>query len=67
MNKHIEVKGDAETAKIPVRRRSRGRITEPLNVTIPVELAQTINGILVTSGKTRSALISELIEKGLKG
>lgn len=67
MGKSIEVTDSSEQDSVPVRRRNtRGRTTVPMNITIPEELHQTINGIVVKTNKSRSMVITELIEKGLK-
>jgi hypothetical protein len=63
----INVTGDSEAKTVPVRRRNpQGSETELVSASIPKELAQTINGIVVKTRKSRSLVISELIEKGLK-
>lgn len=65
--KQISVDGSSELAKVPIRRRNtQGINTEQISITIPKELNQTINGIVVKTNTTRSRVISELIEKGLK-
>ena len=51
---------------IPARRRNTGGVqTHPVTITIPKDLNQTINGIVVKTSKSRSLVITELIEKGL--
>ena len=51
---------------IKVRRRNvQGAYTEAISVSLPKELHQTINGIVVETKKSRSLVISELIKKGL--
>lgn len=67
MTKKIQVAGSSEAGEIPVRRRNtQGVQTVPMNITLPIELSQTINGIVVKTAKSRSLVIAELIEKGLK-
>lgn len=68
MNKHIRVTKDvAEPQKVPVRRRNpQGIPTESISITIPKTLHQTINGIAVETTKSRSLIITQLIEAGLK-
>lgn len=68
MGKPITVTGSSEPDEVHVRRRNtQGTQTTPVSITIPNELNQTINGIVVKTKKSRSLVISELIEKGLKG
>lgn len=67
MPKSIKVAGSSESAEVPVRRRNpQGSKIELVSASIPTELAQTINGIVVKTKKSRSLVISELLEKGLK-
>ncbi len=64
---HIEIAGSSEPDSIPVRRRNtQGVQTSPISITLPNELNQTINGIVVKTSKSRSLVIAELIEKGLR-
>lgn len=62
------VKADSsEPVRIPVRRRRKqGAEFENLSVSVPKELAQTINGIVVKTAESRSKVITELLEKGLQ-
>lgn len=63
----INVTGSSEAGDVPVRRRNpQGSRIEQVSASIPEELAQKINGIVVKTKKSRSLVISELIEKGLK-
>lgn len=65
--KQIPIAGGSEPDSIPVRRRNtQGVQTSPISITLPTELHQTINGIVVDTNKSRSLVITELIEKGLK-
>lgn len=67
MNKTIKVTGSSESGVIPVRRRNtQGTNTVAVSITIPKELNQTINGIVVRTTKSRSLVISELIKKGIE-
>ena len=66
MQKKIEVTGDSDTQAVPIsRRNSKGSKSEVIAISIPQKLHQTINGIVVKTAKSRSLVISELIEKGL--
>lgn len=47
------------------QRNPQERKTVAISATIPVILNQTINGIAVRDNKTRSLVITELLEKGL--
>lgn len=49
------------------RRNTQGRSTTAVSITLPHELNQTINGIVVKTKKSRSLVITELLEKGLEG
>lgn len=63
----IHVDGSSVPEPVSVRRRNtQGANTTAVSITIPKELNQTINGIMVKTEKSRSLIISELIEKGLK-
>ena len=65
--KQIPIAGSSEPDSIPVRRRNtQGALTSPISITLPKELHQTINGIVVETNKSRSLVITELIEKGLR-
>lgn len=65
--KKAQVTDNSEPVSIPVRRRNtQGSHTEGIAITIPKELNQTINGIVVKTKKSRSLVITELIEKGLE-
>ena len=65
--KQIPIAGSSEQDLIPVRLRNKqGRLTSPISITLPIELHQTINGIVVETNKSRSLVITELIEKGLR-
>ena len=67
MTKHIEVTDSPSGEVIPVRRRNtQGAQTTAVSITLPKELNQIINGIVVKTTKSRSLVISELVEKGLK-
>lgn len=68
VTKKLKVTGNSESGVIPVRRRNAGsgRATTAVSITLPNELNQTINGLAVTSNKTRSLVIAELIKKGLE-
>lgn len=67
MNKSIEVTDESQGENIPVRRRNtQGAQTVAMSITIPKDLNQTINGIVVKTEKSRSLVISELIERGLR-
>ena len=62
----IKVTDADQGTKVPVRRRNTsGATTTAMSITLPNELAQTINGIVVKTKQSRSLVISELIEKGL--
>lgn len=62
----IEVTDDSKLEKLPVRRRNtQGVQTVPVSITLPIELNQTINTIAIKAKKSRSLVITELIEKGL--
>jgi len=68
MTKNIKVAGDTSTEKVEVKRRrynTKGPTVETISMTIPKTLNQTINGIVVRDSKSRSRVITELIEKGL--
>jgi hypothetical protein len=65
--KKIQVIDSSEPGTVPVRRRNtQGALTSPISITLPKELHQTINGIVVETNKSRSLVIAELIEKGLQ-
>ena len=65
--KQIIVSDSSVEDQIPVRRRNtKGVHTAAVSITLPIELNQTINGIVVKSRKSRSLVITELIEKGLQ-
>ena len=64
----IRVKGDSTPQKVEVKRQkynSRGTNIDKLSITLPKTLNQTVNGIAVRDNKSRSMVITELIEKGL--
>jgi len=63
----IDVKdSNSESGAVPIRRRNTGGVkTAAVSITLPKELNQTINGIVVKTKKSRSLVIAELIEKGL--
>lgn len=66
MKTKINVVVSSTQDSIPVRRRNtQGALTSPVSITLPKKLQQTINGIVVTSNKSRSLVITELIEEGL--
>ena len=65
--KKITVTDSSAPDAVPVRRRNtQGVRTEAVSITLPKELNQTINGIVVKTSKSRSLVIAELIEKGLR-
>lgn len=67
MPTHIPVQDESESGNVPVRRRNtQGTQTVGISFTLPKELNQTINGIVVQTTKSRSLVITELIEKGLQ-
>lgn len=66
MNKQIKVTDNSAQDKVPVRRRSQGRQMTAVSVSLPKELNQTINGIVVKTTKSRSLVITELLERGLQ-
>lgn len=67
MGKPIKVDGSSAPEQVPVRRRNpQGADTEVFSVSVPKELAQTINGITVNSKQSRSLVITQLLEKGLE-
>lgn len=64
---HVQNTDSTDAEVVPVRLRNiQGRSTVPLSITIPKELNQTINGIHVKTGKSKSLVITELLEKGLR-
>lgn len=67
MTKHIPVADNSVQDEVPVRRQINkgGRTTAAVSITLPIELNQTINGIVVETNKSRSLVIAELLEKGL--
>lgn len=64
----IEVTGGSSVpSELPVRRRNtQGVHTVNISVSIPQELNQRINGIVVKDEKSRSLVIAELLSKGLE-
>ena len=48
------------------RRNTQGVNTVPLTITLPKELTKLINSMVTETTKSRSLIITELIEKGLK-
>lgn len=65
--KQIPIAGSSEQDSIPVRLRNKqGRLTSPISITLPKEMHQTIDNIVIQTNKSRSLVITELIEKGLK-
>jgi len=48
------------------QRNARLGDSEAISISIPAELHQTINGIMVRDNKSRSLVITELIRKGLE-
>lgn len=65
--RHISVEGGSNEGYVmPVRRRRKGDTVDTISISIPKQLNQTINGIAVKDNKSRSLVISELLEKGLK-
>lgn len=66
MSKTIKVTESSEQEEVSVRRRNtQGVQTTAVSITLPKELNQTINGIVVKTKKSRSLVIAELLEKGL--
>jgi hypothetical protein len=65
MRKSIELTESSEAEAVPVRRRNTQANTIPVTISLPKELNQTINGIVVKTNKSRSLVIAELLEKGL--
>lgn len=67
MPKHINVTDSSEPGTVPVRRRNpQGSETELVSASIPKELAQKINGIVVETKQSRSKVISDLVADGFK-
>lgn len=67
MPKHINVTDSSEPGNVPVRRRNpQGSETELVSASIPKELAQKINGIVVETKQSRSKVISDLVADGFK-
>jgi len=67
MTKKIKVTGSSEPDKVSVRRRNpQGSEVESVSASIPKELSQKINGIVVKDGPSRSLVISELIADGFR-
>lgn len=66
MNKKIDVAGESDSVSIPIRRNPQGSEIVQLSISVPKKLNQKINGIVVKTAKSRSMVITELIEKGLK-
>lgn len=66
MTTHIPVSGDSEEYSFEVKRSKWGKGTKSISITLPTELNQTINNIAVRNRKSRSLVISEILEKGLK-
>lgn len=65
-NKIPVTDGGQETEKIPIRHRNtQGVQTVPVTSTLPKDLLQTINGIVVKDEKSRSLVITELLRAGL--
>ena len=65
--RHIPVEDGSNGGDImPVRRRRKGDTVDTISISIPKQLNQTINGIAVKDNKSRSLVISEILEKGLK-
>jgi len=58
------VKGTEYMAR--TQRNARLGDSEAISISIPAELHQTINGIMVRDNKSRSLVITELIRKGLE-
>lgn len=66
VTKHIPVSDESEGEVVfEVKRAKWGKGTNSISITIPSKLNQTINGIAVKSKKSRSLVITELLEKGL--
>lgn len=66
MARHIDIDDESNTADVAVRRRNpAGRGYENISASIPKELSEQINEIVSDTKKSRSLVISELIEKGL--
>lgn len=67
MPNHIPIKGSSDTEQVTVQlRNTQPRSTEAVSATLPVELLQTINGIVVKTEQSRSKVIADLIADGLK-
>ena len=67
MPTHIPVQNKSDASKIPVRRRNpQGSETELVSASIPKELNQKINNIVVKTTQSRSLVIAELIADGFK-
>jgi hypothetical protein len=65
MPSHIPVQNQSAEASVPVRRRNpQGSETVAISASIPKELHQKINGILVNTAQSRSRVLSELIADG---
>lgn len=66
MTDKVEIVGSPEEHRIPVRRRrTSGSQMDSVTITLPKDLHQTINGIVVTDEKSRSLVITELLRAGL--
>lgn len=66
MTNHIPVTDSSVPENVSVRRRSQGRKTVFLGVTVPTELNDRIIELAQETGKNRSIVTSELIEAGLE-
>lgn len=67
MGKTIQVAGSSVQDAVPVRRRNtQGARTANLSVTIPKELNSKLEDLMVKTNKTKSLIITELVEKGLE-
>lgn len=62
MNKPIKVVGQSDPVEVPVHRRNTTQ-TENVSISLPKELAQKINGIVVETKQSRSLVIAELLQK----
>lgn len=66
MTNKIPVTDSSVPENVSVRRRSQGRKTVFLGVTVPTELNDRIIELAQETGKNRSIVTSELIEAGLE-
>lgn len=64
---NVNINNESSTGDaVRVRRRNpQGSETDQISASVPKEISQTINGIVVTSTKSRSLVISELLAEAL--